>query len=328
MPPDAPTVLITGASGFIGRHLARTLASRGYRLRVVARRSSDLTDLEDIEYERFDADLTDPVSLIEPVKNVDYVYHLGGLIKARTDDEFIAVNGDGTKNLCAAAKAHAPRLKRFLYVSSMAASGPGKPGVVFDETLPVNPITPYGASKRLGEKWVQQFDFLWTIVRPPAVYGPGDRGMLEIFQLVSRHVRPTLGKEGMVSVAYVDNLVDGIILAAERPEGVQQIFFLADEPPLSKAHLARMIQTALDTWAVPIHFPAWAVRLAARVSGSVASGFGKVALFDSNKANELLAENWACKTDKAQLLLGYTPRVETELGLRRTAIWYKQKGWL
>ena len=325
---EAPRVLVTGASGFIGRHLVSALTGRGAHVRVLARRSSDLGPLHDVRFERCEGDLTDPRSLANAVDGVDYIYHAGGLIKAPNDETFIAVNGDGTKNLCAAAKAGAPRLKRFLYISSMAASGPGPVGKLIDEEMPVRPITPYGASKRLGEKWVQQFDFLWTIVRPPAVYGPGDRAVLQLVQVGAHHIRASLGPDGIASVVYVDNLVDGIILAAERPEGVSQTFFIADERSLSRKELTRMIQRALDTWSVPIHFPAWFVRLAAQISESIARGFGRTALFDSHKAEELLARNWACSIDKARMLLGYDPKVPTEEGMQRTARWYREAGWI
>jgi nucleoside-diphosphate-sugar epimerase len=295
---------------------------------VLARASSDLSTLRDIDYQRFEGDLTDPISLIPAVANVDYIYHVGGLIKAPSEEIFAAVNGEGTKNLAAAAKAHAPDLKRFLYVSSIAAVGPGPPGGLIDELTPAQPITPYGASKRLGEKRLQQFDCHWTIVRPPAVYGPGDRGMLQLFELAARHIRPTLGSDGIISVAYVDNLLEGIILAAERPEGVGQIFVITDGEILGRKQLARMIKAAVDTWAVPIHFPAWIVRLAAKISEAVAAGFGRVAFFDRHKANELLADNWACNIDKAKLLLGYAPTVPTAEGLKQTAAWYRREGWI
>jgi nucleoside-diphosphate-sugar epimerase len=325
---DTPAVLVTGASGFIGGRLACALASRGYDVRVLARASSDLSSLQTIDYRRFEGDLTDPVSLIAAVSNADYIYHVGGLIKAPSDDVFAAVNGEGTKNLAAAARTHAPGLKRLLYVSSIAAVGPGPPGGLIDELTPARPITPYGASKRLGEKWLQQFDCHWTIVRPPAVYGPGDRGMFDLFQLAARHIRPTLGSDGRISVAYVDNLVEGIILAAERPEGVGQIFVLTDGEVLGRKQLARMIKAAVNTWAVPIHFPAWVVRSVARLSEAVATGFGRVAFFDRHKARELLATNWACNIDKAKLLLGYAPAVPTAEGLKKTAAWYRQEGWI
>jgi nucleoside-diphosphate-sugar epimerase len=324
----APEVLVTGASGFVGGHLARALVARGFRVRVLARASSDLSTLEGISCRRVEGDLALPLSLPKAVENVQYVFHAGGLIKARSEEEFIQVNGEGTKNLAAAARAHAPDLKRFVYVSSMAAAGPAQGDRPMDECSPVRPITPYGASKGLGEKWLSTFDLLSTVVRAPAVYGPGDRGMLELFRLAARHIRPSLGADGIVSVVYVDNLVDGLIQTALRPEAVGQVFYLADDPPLRRSQFSRMIQDAVDTWALPVHFPAWFVRLAARVSGAVAAGFGKTALFDRHKANELLASNWACKIDKARLLLGFEPAVPTDEGLRRTAAWYRNAGWI
>ena len=323
-----PTVLITGASGFVGGHLARTLHAKGYSLRILARRTSNLKKLSAIDFERFEGDITDPVSLIPAVENVDYIYHSGGLIKARSEAEFIEVNGDGTKNVCAVAQTHAPNLKRMVYISSQAACGPGEGTKPKDEMSPCNPLTPYGASKRLGEKWTQQFKLPWTIVRPPAVYGPEDHGMFEFFKVVAGHIRPTLGSDGKASVAYIDNLVDGIIKAGERPEGMEQIFFIADDSAYAKSELAQIIKTALNTWAIPIRFPAWAVRLVARISESFAKGFGRAALFDSHKANELLAENWLISINKARMLLEYDPKVSTEDGLTRTARWYRQEGWL
>jgi nucleoside-diphosphate-sugar epimerase len=122
--------------------------------------------------------------------------------------------------------------------------------------------------------------------------------------------------------------VDGIVLAAERPEGTDQIFVITDGEVLGRKQLARMIKAAVGTWAVPIHFPGWVVRLAARISEAVAAGFGRVPFFDRHKANELLASNWACNIDKARLLLGYAPAVTTADGLKQTAAWYRRAGWI
>ena len=322
------TIFLTGATGFVGSHLARALAARGARLRILVRRTSNLSRLEQIDFDRVEGDLTDPISIASGMADVDYVFHVGGLIKALNDETFIAVNGDGTKNVCAAAMAKAPRLKRFVYVSSMAAAGPGPPDRLIDEEMAARPISPYGASKRLGEKWVQQFDFLWTIVRPPAVYGPEDVAVYDLFKLAAFHIKARIGSKGRASVVFVDNLVDGIIKAAVLPEAVSQIFYIADEVPFSRIELTDMVQQAVGTWGISIYVPQWIVRTAARIGEAVAKGFGRVAFFDRNKAQDLLTPNWACSIDKAKLLLGYEPLVSTEDGFARTAQWYRESGWL
>ena len=321
-------ILVTGASGFVGGHLVRRLSGMGGRIRILCRRTSKLDALSDLTYDRFEGDLTDPLSLARASEGVDYVFHSGGLVSAPNDETYIAANGEGTKNACAAAKSAAPGLKRFVYISSMAAAGPGPQGKLIDEEMPAKPITPYGASKRLGEKWVQQFDIPWSIIRPPAVYGPWDKAVLPLFQMARWHVSAVVASRGMTSVVYVDNLVEGIIQSAVSPTSVGQTFYVADEPALTRADLARQMQAAVGTWAVPLPVPNWVVRSAARVSEAIAKGFGTSAFFDRHKATDLLTLNWACSIEHARRFLGYVPHVSTAEGFKRTADWYRRMGWL
>ena len=321
-------VLVTGATGFVGGHLARRLASLGAHLRVLARPTSNLSGLESIPYERCDGDLTDPVSLARAADSVDFVFHSGGLVAAPSEETFIRVNGEGTKNMCAGAKSAAPALRRFVYISSMAAAGPAPPGKLIDEEMPARPITPYGASKRLGEKWVQQFEFPWTTIRPPAVYGPEDKAILPLFRMAAWHFKAVVAKDGVASVVFVDNLVDGIIQSALSPGAVGQTFYVADELPLPRLELMNLIQEAVGTWAVAVNVPDWVVKAAGRITESVAKGFGKVALFDRDKARDLLAPNWGCRIDHARRFLSYEPRFTTSEGMRLTAAWYRRQGWI
>jgi nucleoside-diphosphate-sugar epimerase len=322
------SVLVTGASGFVGGHVARRLSALGAHLRILCRPTSKLDGLSGIRFERFEGDLTNPVSLLRASEGVDFVFHSGGLTSAPDEEAYIAANGEGTKNACAAARSAAPSLRRFVYISSMAAAGPAPPGQLIDEELPARPITPYGASKRLGEKWVHQFDLPWTIIRPPAVYGPEDRAILPLFQMAGWHLKAVVAPRGVASVVFVDNLVDGIVQSALRPEAVGQTFYVADEQPLTRREIAAIMQEAVGTWAVPLPVPAWAVRGAARISEAVARGFGKVAFFDRHKAADLLALNWGCRIDHARRFLGYEPRVATREGMRITAEWYRKEGWI
>ncbi len=300
----------------------------GGRLRILCRPTSRLDALSDLTFQRFEGDLTDPLSLAKACEGADYVFHSGGLTSAPDDETYIAANGEGTKNVCAAAKSKASGLRRFVYISSMAAAGPGPAGKLIDEEMPAQPITPYGASKRLGEKWVQQFDLPWTIIRPPAVYGPWDKAILPLFQMARWHLSAVVAAQGVASVVYVENLVEGIVQSAVRPEAVSQTFYIADSQPLTRADLAQHMQEAVGTWAVPLPVPSWVVRSAARVSEAFAKGFGKTAFFDRHKATDLLALNWGCSIEHARRFLGYEPQVTTRVGMKRTADWYRLKGWL
>lgn len=321
-------ILVTGASGFVGGHLTRRLARMGGRVRILCRPTSRLDALSDFQLDRCEGDLTDPISLARACQGVDYVFHSGGLVSAPNDEAYIAANGEGTKNVCAAARSASPGLVRFVYISSMAAAGPAPLGKLIDEEMPAQPITPYGASKRLGEKWVKQFDLPWSIVRPPAVYGPWDKAVLPLFQMARWHLSPVVAARGIASVVYVENLVDGIIQSALRPEAVGQTFYVADSEPLTRRDLARLIQEAVDTWALPLPVPAWVVRTASRVSEALARGFGQAAFFDRHKATDLLTLNWGCRIDHARRFLGYEPSVSTKDGMKLTADWYRAKGWI
>lgn len=321
-------ILVTGASGFVGGHLTRRLVGMGARVRTLCRPTSRFDALTDVQLDRCIGNLTDPISLAKACEGVDYVFHSAGLVNAPNDETYIAANGEGTKNVCAAARSASPGLKRLVYISSMAAAGPAPVGKLIDEEMPAHPITPYGASKRLGEKWVQQFDLPWSIIRPPAVYGPWDKAVLPLFLMARWHVSPLVAPQGVASVVYVENLVDGIIQSALRPEAVGQTFYVADEKPLSRKELARLIQDAVDTWAMPLPVPAWLVRTAARTSEAVGKGFKLSTFFDRHKATDLLELNWGCRIDHARMFLGYNPQVSTAEGMQRTAQWYRGKGWI
>src|SRR5512143_719814 len=184
--------LLTGASGFIGSHLADALLAHGYSVRVLLRRSSSLEWLEDQRLERVYGDLFDKEALRMAVSDVDYVYHLAGLTKAKKREEYFRANHLGTKNLLEAVQEKAPRLQRFVHVSSQAAVGPSPTVAPIDETAPAKPITSYGQSKWAAEQECRQFSrhLPVTIVRPPAVFGPRDRDILEFFRSASRGILP------------------------------------------------------------------------------------------------------------------------------------------
>ncbi|MDQ1265988.1 MAG: hypothetical protein QG635_1140, partial [Bacteroidota bacterium] len=145
-------VLITGASGFVGSHIADILIKRDYEVRCAVRGTSSLRWLEGKNIDIVDASLYIPGSLIRAVEGIDYIVHSAGLTFGRNMDEFLITNRDGTRNLLAAAEKYAPNLKRFVYISSQSAAGPSDSLVnPKTEESPCNPITSYGKSKLAGE---------------------------------------------------------------------------------------------------------------------------------------------------------------------------------
>ena len=209
--------LVTGASGFIGQHLVGFLAKRGHAVRCLVRASSRLEGLEPHDPELVLGDVTDPESLRNAVRGVDVVYHLAGTLKAFTLHDFLAVNEEGTRAL-AEACADRGQPPVCVLVSSAAASGPSPDGRARSEADPPAPVSDYGRSKLAGERAAAAFAARvpTSVVRPPIVFGPGDREFFKVFQLVARglHLVPTRARRSF-SLVHVADLVRHLVQTAE-----------------------------------------------------------------------------------------------------------------
>ncbi len=233
--------LITGASGFIGAHLATALTGQGHHVRCLVRPSSRVDHLSDLGAELAFGDVTDPHSVATATKGVDVVFHLAGLIKALNYDELLRVNEQGSRNV-AQACADQGKPPVMILVSSLAAAGPSQSDRPRLETDPAQPVSNYGRSKRAGELAATSFAdrIPLTIVRPPVVFGEGDLSMLSMvrpIKLLRLHLVP--GFTGRrASMIHAADLVAGLITAAERGERIvpgdnegtaRGFYFLADE---------------------------------------------------------------------------------------------------
>lgn len=335
---DTKSALVTGATGFIGSTLARELHNQGFEVRVLVRKTSKLIYLEDLPVKRVAGDLRVPDSLKDAVSGVNYVFHLAGAVSSKTEDGYYKHNSIGTRNLAKAVSDAGALVKRFVYVSSLAAGGPAKSIEPRNESEPDAPVSAYGKSKGEGEKHLLEFKNLFpiTIVRPPIVYGPRDKGMFVFFKTVSKRIMPVLTGAGVekkkyYSQVHVLDLCQGILKAAlvttsEVPSG--EIFYISGDERVSYNDLLKKMSTALDVKALSLPVPGWLVKgLAFSLSG-LSQITGKTYPFNKDKLNEILPDYWICSNEKAKKQIGYKPEYCLDKGFQETVKWYRENKWL
>ncbi|HEU4535715.1 MAG TPA: NAD(P)-dependent oxidoreductase [Polyangiaceae bacterium] len=325
-------VLVTGASGFLGSHVAEQLARAGHHVRALVRPTSDVDFLQTLPGLEFVVGAVDePATLAEAVAGADGIVHAAGLIKARSAREFHRCNADGTENVLAAARAHAPGLARFVLVSSQAATAPSADGAPVANDVEPRPLTDYGRSKLAAERSARAHaaHLPVTIVRPPMTYGPRDRSTFPLFAAVARRVAPSLGDpDGKVSLVYAPDCARACALAltADVPSG--SAYFVTDGRVYTRRELLAGLEQAVGRRAlVTAPLPARLVRAAALASEAYGRLTGRPVLFDRQKLDELLGQ-WVCDGSEAERALGFRAEVDWFEGARRAARWYREQGWL
>jgi len=329
----AETILVTGSTGFIGARMLSYLAKEGEIIRVFLRPESvgvALPEGVDVVQGRF----SDKEVLARAVRGVDRIVHLAGLTKALDETGYDAGNVMPVKNLLEAVKEHNPTLKRFLFVSSLTAAGPASEGIqgVRESDFP-RPVSAYGRSKLRAETLCLESaaDIPVTIVRPPAVYGPGDRDVLQVFQMLAKGLLVTVGSAAKqrFSLIYVDDLVRGIMMAARSDKAVGRVYYITSPSSCFWEELVAVSQPALGFKKLyRVSLPKPFVYLLSMVIGSSGLLSGKPLLLNRDKANELVQDYWVCSPERAMLDIGFTAGTTLAEGVAKTICWYRRKGWL
>lgn len=318
--------LVTGATGFIGSHLAAELIKRGYRITCLVRKTSNMRWIEGIDAKIVYGDCEDESSLRGLPGDFEYIFHVAGLTKAKKREDFFCANVKGTENLLKAVVAKGTGLKRFLYLSSLAAAGPGRTGTAVTETTEPNPVSSYGRSKLEGEGVVLRYKdrIPVTILRPPAVYGPRDRDFHVFFQMVKRGFYPYWGK-CYYSLLYVDDLVRGIIMAAEAKEAEGGTYFLSDSTIYTNEDIVNEITQVLDTKAVRVRIPEPVMTIVGRLNEILSK---KVSIISSDRLHDFKYPYWVCDPGKAKREYGFVSKITIKEGIKWTADWYRIHQWL
>jgi nucleoside-diphosphate-sugar epimerase len=327
----AGKVLVTGATGFIGSHLAERLVEKGRQVRCLVRRTSNLRYLQKPGIELVYGGLDSATDWNDALSGVDTIYHVAGLTFARRRHDYYRVNHHGTEAILAAALKRRDQIKKFVHISSLAAVGPGRNGEpVTEETAPA-PITDYGRSKLLAEEaiWTVSDVLPVTVVRPPAVYGPRDYALYELFKQFARGLSPQIGRyDKKISLVHVSDLVEGTLLAGENDASNGRAYFISSDEVYSWSAVSSLLESVIGRRARKIAIPrvfAYGVAMIAEAGAAVAR---KPPVINRDKVTDLSQPCWACSVDRARRELGYRQQVVLEEGLRETIDWYRSEKWL
>ena len=330
-------VLITGGSGFIGYHLVRRLCQKNVAVRCLVRQMSSRTLLQAFEVEYCIGEFHDAESLRQAVNGCDTVFHVAGLVRARTYQEFEHVNRFGTENLARiVSECVSPPV--FVSISSLAAAGHSPPDQPRRESDPPMPISKYGKSKLAGETALLSFAerMPCTIVRPAIVFGEADKMNLTLFKIIKKlGACPLPGySDKFYSWIHATDLSDLLIAAAERGERLDPnqppdigIYFAASDEGRTMAEIGRLIGKSVGRDRVrTIPIPPRGLLAASVLYEAVKWLTGKPQPLDWEKASESL-HHWTCSPEKARMQLNFSPQPMEER-IDQTARWFLENGWL
>lgn len=324
-------VFVTGASGFTGSHLCRKLNERGYTVKALVRSTSKTDHLKQIGIEPVLGDLSNLNSMNGVFGDVDCVYHIAAAYRQEgiSKEVFYKVNVDGTRAMLDAAKAGGVR--RFVHCSTVGVQGeidnpPAR------ESAPYKPGDHYQESKMEGEKlalkYFKEHNLEGVVIRPVGIYGPGDTRFLKLFKFINNGKFRMIGSgDVLYHLTFVEDLVEGIILAGQKKEAVGQVYTIGGEEFLTLKELVALIAEVLDKPLPNKRVPLTPVYLASALCEAICRPLGiEPPLY--RRRLDFFIKDRAFDISKAKRDLGYAPKVSLKEGLAITAKWYKEQGWI
>jgi nucleoside-diphosphate-sugar epimerase len=322
--------LVTGSTGFVGSHLVDQLLERGHEVSALVRSPARAASLGARGVRLITGDLASTDAIADAVQGQDVVFHVAALTGARNEAEFLAANRDGTAQMVSAAvRAGVPR---FVHISSAASGGPAEHGVPRNGLEEVDaPVTMYGRSKLAAELVVRAAPLDWTILRPPAVYGPRDTtNFLDVFRTAKRlGIGPVFGDGSQeLSLVHVSDLADAAIVAGEHPAAPGKVYYVNHPEVVTSRQLVTAIGREVGREVRIVTLPHWVTRNALRATGAWARLFNTKTILHADKVHEFVQPAWTGDPSRFMADTGWQPHYDMSSGLRDTAEWYRREGLL
>jgi len=325
------SVLLTGATGFLGSHVAEALIAEGWTVRCTVRKTSNLRWIESLPVDRVTADVRSAEALAAALQGVDVVVHSAGLTRAKSDAEYQRVNAEGTQALALAAVDAGVR--RFVLVSSLAARGPDRKA---SDRGPAGdrPKSAYGESKLAGERRLFQVLSEQTgvmqgvILRPGGIYGPRDEDSLNLFKVAKTGMIPVPTSKGRLQPVYVKDVAEAVMRAVARPDVDLKPIPIVGPEIVNWADMGEALGNAVGKQVrlVKIPDPIW------QVSGVVAEAAARLVRmppqFDRRTADDLSRLDWTADPREAEASLGWRATTRLREAMDETGRWYREHGWL
>lgn len=320
---------VTGGTGFIGSHLVDELIrlEEWTEIRCLVRNNEKW--LKDKPYTKVQGDLHSFNAIRESLKDVDTVFHLAGVVKAPTQQEFDHANVDATEGLIRMAEKCG--VKKMVILSSLAAAGPSRDRPK-KESDSMNPVSMYGKSKMKMEQVIHEMapkKMSISILRPPAVYGPREDQIYTLFKMISKGVAPVVGdgETPKLSMVYVKDVVQGILKADDQKKNGVSTYFISGDKITCWNEIIEICNTVLGKKSISIKIkPHWVKKIAGVIE-TTSNLLGTYPVVNREKAREMILE-WTCSIEKAKEELNYKPSYSLEEGISRTLRWYKKHQWL
>lgn len=323
-------ILITGASGFIGSHLTEEALAQGMKTHAGIRSTSNLRWLQNPRICLVNIDFEQPeaVGALLLRERYDYIIHCAGLTKAADVQQFYQVNGEYLKVLVRAITENNICLKKFIFVSSLAAYGPAdfQPGKLVKKDSTPHPVSNYGKSKLMAENFLKSVDTIpWLMIRPTVVYGPRETELLTVFKLLNHRLELLIGQQPQsLTFIYIKDLVKAMMTCLFSDK-IREAYFVTDGNLYTTAYFNGCIKNILRRKGIKITISIETLRFLARCSEIVGKITRKYPPLNQNKVHELACRSWQCETST---IPGFTPAFFLEKGLQETIKWYKANCWL